>query len=231
MSKKKEQKEQQEESLEVKRSFKAKNEAQQSYIDKIANNDITLCIGPSGTGKTACAVYAAIKQLQENKVNRIIVTRPTVEAGRGLGFLPGGIDEKYGPYMIPIFEELKKFLGKDVLEKLILENVIMFMPLEYIRGMTFTGSFVLLDEAQNCTLEQLKMFMTRIGSYSTMVIDGDIEQNDLRQDYCDWEDVFKGFNRIEGIATHEFTDDDIVRSPIIRRIIERFVNIEAGIRE
>ena len=157
------------------KTLRAKTENQIDYIETIKESSVTFCIGPAGTGKTAVAVGLACQYLLEERIKKIIITRPVVEAGKGLGFLPGTFDEKIHPYLVPILEEMNIYLGKDRLEKLKEELIIEVCPLEYMRGRNFHQSFMILDEAQNATLEQIKMFITRIGRHSKAVINGDTD--------------------------------------------------------
>ena len=163
------------------RKLKPKTENQAKYIREMIDSDITICIGPAGTGKTTIAVGVACEQILEGKIDRIIVTRPVVESGKGLGFLPGTFQDKIHPYLVPIFEEMNMYLSTQVTERLIKEKHVEICPLEYMRGRNFHNSFIILDEAQNATYEQIKMLITRMGSQSKRVINGDIEQSDLPQ--------------------------------------------------
>ena len=193
-----------------------KSDNQSNYIRAIAECDITFCYGPAGSGKTAIAVGLACEYLLSGKVKKIVITRPVVESGGGLGYLPGTMEEKIQPYLIPIMEEMKPYLPKAVLES----DAIELCPLEYMRGRNFHHSFMILDESQNATIEQIKMFITRTGWESKAVINGDLEQTDLGEStglqYC--LDKLEG---LEGVAICELTDDDIVRNDIISKILRR----------
>jgi phosphate starvation-inducible PhoH-like protein len=184
-------------------------------------SDITICDGPAGSGKTAVAVGLACQYLEENKINKIVVTRPIVEAGKGLGFLPGSFQEKVHPYLIPILEEMNLYLSREKVETYRNSNMIEICPLEYMRGRNFHQSFMILDEAQNATYEQMKMFATRMGRRSKCVINGDVDQSDLPVDlrgaldhWCD------ALEKVHGVSVVELTCDDIIRNDIIAKILD-----------
>ena len=193
-----------------------KSENQTSYIRDIAECDITFCHGPAGSGKTAIAVGLACEYLMDQKIEKIVVTRPVVESGGGLGYLPGTMEEKIQPYLVPIMEEMKLYLPKAILESESVE----LCPLEYMRGRNFHHSFMILDEAQNATLEQIKMFVTRIGWGSKAVINGDLEQTDLGE-ATGLEGCLDKLEGLLGVGICELTDDDIVRNDIISKILRR----------
>jgi phosphate starvation-inducible PhoH-like protein len=202
--------------------LKPKSINQENYIISMVENDVTICTGPAGSGKSSVAVGLACSWLLENKIEKIIITRPTVENGRGLGFLPGDKDEKIHPYLVPVLEEMEQYLGKQLLAKYRAANIIEMCPLEYMRGRNFHHSFMILDEAQNATYEQIKMFLTRIGMYSTAVINGDADQSDLPHSLRGGlENVQKRLFGLQGVGTCELDVTDIVRNPIIGRILER----------
>lgn len=195
---------------------------QENYIISMVENDVTVCTGPAGSGKSSVAVGLACGWLLENKIEKIIITRPTVENGRGLGYLPGNKDEKIHPYLVPVLEEMEQYLGKMVLSRYRDAGIIEMCPLEYMRGRNFHHSFMILDEAQNATFEQIKMFLTRIGMYSTAVINGDADQSDLPLSMRGGlEHVQKKLFGLQGIGTCQLDASDIVRNPIIGRILER----------
>ena len=180
MSKRRNMKRQEPKSKPFRKRLKAKTENQKDYILDIAESDVTICTGPAGTGKTAVAVGLASEYILSKKVEKIVITRPVVEVGtRGLGFLPGSLNEKMQPWVVPLLEEMNSYLSKETVNSMRASNTIEIAPLEYMRGRTFDNSFMILDEAQNCTFEQIRMFLTRIGQDSKMVINGDIEQTDL----------------------------------------------------
>lgn len=196
---------------------------QKTYANFIRYNDITICTGPSGSGKTAIPVSIACDYLISGKINKIIITRPVIESGKGLGFLPGSMYEKINPYMTPILEEMLKYLSAEMIAQYRNDKTIEICPLEYMRGRNFHNSFMILDEAQNCTLDQIKMFITRIGKGSKAVINGDITQSDLP------EYTKNGFNTVKdilrdlsGVGICGLDKSDIQRNDIIASILERF---------
>lgn len=203
------------------KDFKAKTKGQANYIRTIVENDITFCHGLPGTGKTACAVGLAVQYLVRNQIQKIVITRPIVAASvKPLGALPGGVREKIDPYLMPIFDELEAYLGKMKVSQLIREGIIVIAPLELMRGSNFHDAFIILDEAQNCTPAQLKMFVTRIGQNSKMVVNGDTEQCDLKYDESGALSKFiEKLSKVEGVGVAELTAADIQRSAIIGRIL------------
>ena len=162
-----------------KKTLKPKTRNQATYIKCMEHSDITICDGPAGSGKTAVAVGLACQYLQEGRINKIVITRPIVESGKGLGYLPGNFQEKVHPYLVPILEEMNLYLSREKVHTLQDDGTIEICPLEYMRGRNFHQSFMILDDAQNATHEQMKMFATRMGRQSKCVINGDIEQSDL----------------------------------------------------
>ena len=199
----------------------AKTEAQAHYLMSMESNIITIGLGPAGTGKTFLAASIAAKLLQDKKISRIIVTRPAVESGRGLGFLPGKLDEKYAPYIAPVREVLDDWLGKSHVDGMLKTGKIECVPLEFMRGRTFDNAFVILDEAQNTTVEEMKMFVTRIGEWSRVVINGDATQIDIETP-SGLEDVVDRFHEMSGVGICKFADEDCVRSGIAREILFRY---------
>lgn len=193
-----------------------KTDNQGNYIRDIAECDITFCSGPAGSGKTAIAVGLACEYLLDQKIERIIITRPVVESGGGLGYLPGTMEEKIQPYLVPIMEEMRLYLPRNMLES----DSIELCPLEYMRGRNFHNSFMILDEAQNATMEQIKMFITRIGWDSKAVINGDLEQTDLGE-ATGLQSCLDKLDDLDGVAMCELTDDDIIRNDIISKILRR----------
>ena len=195
---------------------------QETYIISMVENDVTVCTGPAGSGKSSVAVGLACSWLLENKVDKIIITRPTVENGRGLGYLPGDKDEKIHPYLVPVLEEMEQYLGKMMLTKFREAGIIEMCPLEYMRGRNFHDSFMILDEAQNATYEQIKMFMTRIGIDSRAVINGDADQTDLPEKFRGgMVSIMNKVDGLQGVGVCQLEASDIVRNPIIGRILER----------
>ncbi len=202
---------------------KAKTLGQKAYCDAIAGNTITLGIGPAGTGKTYLAVAAAVAAFRAEQVNRIILTRPAVEAGERLGFLPGDLQSKVDPYLRPLYDALFDMLGADTYQKYMERGNIEVAPLAYMRGRTLDDSFIILDEAQNTSREQMKMFLTRIGFGSKVVITGDITQIDLPEDKVSGLKVaMKVLDGIEDIAICRLTGADVVRHRLVQRIIEAY---------
>jgi phosphate starvation-inducible PhoH-like protein len=200
--------------------FKPKTANQENYVISIAENLVTLCRGPAGTGKTATAVGIACEYLSMGKVNNIVITRPVVETGSiGLGFLPGDLEDKMDPYLRPIFDELHLYLGFDEVEYYIETGVIEISPLEYMRGRNFHNTFVILDEAQNADKKQLKMLLTRIGRNSKCIVNGDITQSDL--DISGYEFVWKRLKDCPQVGLIKLTTADIIRSPHLAQIISR----------
>ena len=202
--------------------LKPKTFNQGEYIRSMIASDVTFCCGPAGSGKTAVAVGLACEYLLKERIEKIIITRPVVEAGRGLGFLPGGLTEKISPYLVPIVEEMKLYLNRDTFQGHRSQNNIELCPLEYMRGRNFHNSFMILDEAQNATYEQIKMFLTRIGMHSKAVINGDLTQTDLNErSDGGLEECMDRLDGIEGLSICELTSEDIVRNKIISKIISR----------
>ena len=200
--------------------LKPKTKNQEEYINTIEKNDVTFCTGPAGTGKTAVAVGIACDYLLDKRVEKLVVTRPVIESGRGLGFLPGTFEEKIHPYLIPVLEEMEFRLNTNRVQAYRDEGKIEVVPLEYMRGRNFHNCFVVLDEAQNATFEQLKMFVTRIGWDSKAVINGDIDQTDLlKKDQGGLEEFLDRLSDVEGVGISELTQDDIIRNEIISRIL------------
>lgn len=199
----------------------AKTEAQGHYIMSMQSKQLTFGTGPAGTGKTYVCTMLAAQMLADKKVEKLIVTRPAIEAGRGLGFLPGTIEEKFAPYFAPFKQVLEEFFGKTHLEYLIKREQIQIAPLEYVRGLTFDNAFVILDEAQNTTLTQMKLFLTRLGEDSRVVINGDTDQKDIHG-LSGLEDAVKRLRGLDRVNICEFTEEDVVRSGLVRDILMRY---------
>ena len=207
------------------KALKPKTENQKTYINVIANNDVTLCTGPAGTGKTAVAVGLACDYLLDKRVEKIVVTRPVIESGRGLGFLPGTFEEKIHPYLIPVLEEMEYRLNTNRVQAYRDQGKIEVVPLEYMRGRNFHNCFMILDEAQNATFEQLKMFITRIGWNSKAVINGDIDQTDLAlKDQGGLEQFLDRLENVTGVGIAELTEADIIRNKIISKILDALLD-------
>ncbi len=209
--------------LNLPRGLKPKTPGQKLYLEKIEKSDITFGVGPAGTGKTYMAVAMAIQALKTKKVKRIILTRPAVEAGEKLGFLPGDLQAKIDPYLRPLYDALQDMLDQEKFESYLTSGVIEIAPLAFMRGRTLNDAFIILDEAQNTTGEQMKMFLTRMGFSSRVVITGDVTQIDLPRHITSGLAVAKRvLSKIEGIAWHEFTDLDVVRHPLVGKIIRAY---------
>ena len=203
--------------------IKAKTVGQQKYMKAIAKNTITIGVGPAGTGKTYLAVAAAVAAFRERTVNRIILTRPAVEAGERLGFLPGDLQNKVDPYLRPLYDALYDMLGAEAFQKYQERGSIEVAPLAYMRGRTLDDSFIILDEAQNTTKEQMKMFLTRLGFGSKVVITGDVTQIDLPADKTSGlKDAVRILDKVEDIAICRLTSADVVRHALVQRIIEAY---------
>lgn len=207
--------------------IKAKTVGQAKYIESINNNDIVFGIGPAGTGKTYLAVAAAVREFKNKKVNRIILTRPAVEAGESLGFLPGDLQMKVDPYLRPLYDALFEILGQETYNKYVEKGMIEIAPLAYMRGRTLDSAFIILDEAQNTTNEQMKMFLTRLGYGSKVVVTGDVTQIDLpRGKASGLKHVLKILDGVKGIDIIYLGKKDIVRHPLVQRIIAAYEKFE-----
>ena len=203
--------------------IKAKTVGQRQYVDSITKNTIVLGVGPAGTGKTFLAVAMAVRALREKKVTRIILTRPAIEAGEKLGFLPGDLQSKIDPYLRPLYDALYEMLGVETYQKLVEKGVIEIAPLAYMRGRTLDDSFIILDEAQNATPEQMKMFLTRLGFNSKAVVTGDITQTDLpRGQKSGLASAVKILSGIDDIGIHYFSERDVVRHRLVQKIIQAY---------
>ena len=202
---------------------KAKTAGQIAYIDNIRNNDIVFGVGPAGTGKTYLAVAMAVQAYKNKEVQKILLARPAVEAGENLGFLPGDLQEKVDPYLRPLYDALFDILGKDTALRLKERDTIEVVPLAYMRGRTLDDSFIILDEAQNTSKEQMKMFLTRLGFGSKAVVTGDVTQIDLpKKKESGLNDALRVLNGLKGIEFSFLNDSDVVRHPLVRRIIAAY---------
>lgn len=209
------------------RPIKPKTIGQKEYVDSISQNTVTIGVGPAGTGKTYLAVAAAVAAFRERKINRIILTRPAVEAGERLGFLPGDLQSKVDPYLRPLYDALFDMLGAETYQKYLERGNIEVAPLAYMRGRTLDDSFIILDEAQNTSCEQMKMFLTRMGFGSKMVITGDATQIDLPADKLSGlKQAVRVLKNVEGIGICELTDQDVVRHVMVQRIIKAYADYE-----
>jgi len=208
-----------------------KTNSQRHYLHSIDTHDITFGIGPAGTGKTYLAVAKAVEALKSGKVNRIVLTRPAVEAGEALGFLPGDLEEKILPYLRPLYDALNEMLESDEIQSAIARNIIEIAPLAYMRGRTLNNAFIILDEAQNTTTEQMFMFLTRIGVGSKSVITGDRTQVDLPKNKPNGLfEALVALKETQGVAFHLFWDRDVVRHPLVQAIIAAYQQ-HRGLRE
>lgn len=205
------------------KAIKVKNVTQFKYIETIENSTITFGIGPAGTGKTFLAVASAVKMYTDDKIKKIVLTRPAVEAGERLGYLPGDLSQKIDPYLVPLFDSLEYFFGNETLQYLIEKRNIEIVPLAYMRGRTLNNACIILDEAQNATVSQIKMFLTRLGEDSKMIITGDETQIDLNnRNFSGLKKTRKSLSNIEEISVVEFKNSDIVRNKIVSKILEVF---------
>lgn len=201
---------------------------QKLYIQALNHNDIVFAVGPAGTGKTYLAVLYAVSLLKKNHIKKLILVRPVVEAGERLGFLPGDFKEKIDPYLIPLYDALHDCLGKEAVEKLIEKGVIEVAPLAYMRGRTLDNAVIILDEAQNATNMQIKMFLTRLGFNSKMIITGDVTQIDLPANQSGLVTALDLLKDIKGISIIHFNKLDVMRHPLVYKIIKRYEDKENG---
>lgn len=205
------------------RAIKARTVGQKKYIQAILRDDVVFGIGPAGTGKTYLSVVMAVRALRNKEVERIILVRPAVEAGEKLGFLPGDLIEKVNPYLRPLYDGLFDILGVEVAQRYLEKNVIEIAPLAYMRGRTLNNAFIILDEAQNTTPQQMKMFLTRLGFGSQMVITGDITQVDLpRDDHSGLIEIQNILSQVKGISFEYLTNEDVVRHPLVQKIVNAY---------
>ena len=209
--------------------IKARSERQKDYISTIRENDLTICVGPAGTGKTFIPVAMALQALKEGSVSRIVITRPAVEAGEKLGFLPGDFEEKIAPYLRPIYDALYYMVGPEQAEVLVRNKIIEVAPLAYMRGRTLEDSFIIMDESQNATMDQLEMLLTRMGNGSKAIVTGDITQIDLpkkaKSGLIKLNEILTG---IKGIGYFEFHDEDVVRHPLVKEIVRAYEKWKAA---
>ncbi len=210
--------------LQIRRSnLQARTPNQSVYLHNIAHHDITFGIGPAGTGKTYLAVACAVDALERSAVQRIVLTRPAVEAGEKLGFLPGDLGQKVDPYLRPLYDALYDLMGYERVQKAFERNALEIAPLAFMRGRTLNNAFIILDEAQNTTPEQMKMFLTRIGFGARAVVTGDVSQIDLpRGQLSGLIDAERVLKRVSGIAVTRFTSADVVRHPLVARIVDAY---------
>tara|TARA_B100000965_G_scaffold404496_1_gene435380 strand:- start:441 stop:1421 length:981 start_codon:yes stop_codon:yes gene_type:complete len=206
-----------------KANIKAANETQQKYIESMLKHDLIFGIGSAGTGKTYLAVACAVHCLEQNLIKKIFLARPAIEAGEKLGFLPGDLAEKVNPYLQPIYDALNEILGPTQVNKLLEKNIIEIVPLAYMRGRTLNDAFIILDEAQNTTIAQMKMFLTRIGFRSKTVVTGDISQIDLpKEAKSGLKDCLEFIDKIDGVAINKFSANEVMRHKIVKDIIKEY---------
>jgi len=211
------------------RLIKAQTANQRVMVEKMGKNDMLFAVGPAGTGKTYTAVALAVKALKEKEVRRIILTRPAVESGENLGFLPGDLKEKLDPYMQPLYDALRDMIPYERLDSYLEKEIIQIAPLAFMRGRTLDNAFVILDEAQNTTHNQMKMFLTRMGKNAKFIINGDPGQVDLpRRQISGLKEAMLTLKGIEGIAFVHFDDKDIIRHKLVKDIILAYTNLEVG---
>ena len=209
------------------RALVARTPNQKRYIQSMVGNDITLCHGPAGTGKTHVACGLAVQMLKKGEVEKICIARPIVGTGKDMGYLPGSMEDKIGPYLVPLFDELSYYLETSKIKSMLGEEVLRIVPLSMMRGRTFNDSFIILDEAQNATLHELKMFMTRIGEGTKMVLSGDLFQSDLpNSEQGAFNGSVQALRDMEGIGVCRLTDADIVRHRLIAEISKRLSKLE-----
>ena len=202
-----------------------KNSAQKRFYNTVSKKDITFCIGPAGCGKTYLSVHRALRELgdKDNHIDGIVIVKPLVEAaGEKIGYLPGDVEEKTAPFMMSFYYNMEQIIGKQRLQVLKESNVIQVIPLAFMRGITLANKFVILDEAQNATPEQIKMFVTRIGENSKYIITGDLEQSDIQKHKSGLEDAFKRFAGVHGVGLASFKEKDIVRHSLVKRLLKRY---------
>ena len=202
-----------------------KNTAQKRFYETVSKKDITFCIGPAGCGKTYLSVHRALRELgdKDNYIDGIVIVKPLVEAaGEKLGYLPGDVEEKTAPFMMSFYYNMEQIIGKQRVEVLKESNTIQVIPMAYMRGITLSDKFVILDEAQNATPEQIKMFVTRIGENSKYIITGDLDQSDIQKHKSGLEDAIKRFAGVHGVGLASFKEKDVVRHSLVRRLLKRY---------
>ena len=209
--------------LEVGREIRPRTDGQARYVKAIRNNDVVFAVGPAGTGKTYLAVATAVEALKHQEIRKIVLVRPAVEAGESLGFLPGDLQAKINPYLRPLLDATNEMIGYDQMQRLVEQDVIEVVPLAYMRGRTLNESFIILDEAQNTTIAQMKMFLTRMGNDSKIVVSGDPTQTDLpHRTTSGLKDAMRRLKSIEGVAFVRLTETDIVRHHLVQKIVEAY---------
>ena len=209
------------------RPIRGKTIGQRAYVNAVRSHELTLAVGPAGTGKTYLAMCLAVVALKNKEVERIVLTRPAVEAGEKLGFLPGDMSQKVDPYLRPLYDALYELMGTDAYQKLMERGTVEVAPLAFMRGRTLSDAFIILDEAQNATPEQMKMFLTRLGAGSRCVVTGDISQTDLPRDKkSGLREAIEVLRGVSGIAVVELTAKDVVRHELVQRIVNAYEKYE-----
>jgi phosphate starvation-inducible PhoH-like protein len=201
------------------RKVRPQSDNQRQLMQAIDSHSLTVALGPAGTGKTYLAVTAAVEALEEGRIDRIVLSRPAVEAGESLGFLPGDLHEKLAPYLRPLYDALNERIGGKRVRQYLAEGTIEIAPIAYMRGRTLNNAFVVIDEAQNCTYGQIKMLLTRLGWHSTMVLTGDPDQSDLLDGLSGLADIARRLDAIPAVAVVRMTDADIVRHPLVAEML------------
>ncbi|QQR69721.1 MAG: PhoH family protein [Alphaproteobacteria bacterium] len=201
------------------RRVRPQNPNQSAFMDALASHSLTIGLGPAGTGKTYLAIAAAVEALEAGRIERILLSRPAIEAGESIGFLPGDLQEKMAPYLRPLYDALNERMGGKRLRAALADGTIEIAPIGYMRGRTLNNAFIVIDEAQNCTYGQLKMLLTRLGWHSTMVLTGDPDQSDLLQGVSGLSEIARRLDGMEGIVTIHFTQKDVVRHPLVARML------------
>ena len=212
--------------------IRCKTLGQRAYVDAVRHHELTLAVGPAGTGKTYLAMALAVVALKNKEVERIILTRPAVEAGEKLGFLPGDMTQKVDPYLRPLYDALFEIMGGDAYQRLVERGTVEVAPLAFMRGRTLNNAFIILDEAQNTTTEQMKMFLTRLGMGSRCVVTGDISQTDLPRDKkSGLSEAMKVLKNVQGVSLIELTAQDVVRHELVQRIVRAYEQYEKSDRK
>ena len=203
-----------------------RGDGQRAYIEAITNHDLTLCVGPAGTGKTYLAVAVAVSLLKQHKIQRVILVRPAVEAGEKLGYLPGDMQAKVNPYLRPLFDAMHDMMTFDQFKRFVQTDVVEVVPLAFMRGRTLNNSVIILDEAQNATVSQMLMFLTRLGNHSRMIVTGDDSQSDLRAgEASGFSDALRRLDGLDGVAVVRLDKRDIVRHPLVQRVVRAYERI------
>ena len=197
------------------RTVRPRSDTQRALMTAFGRHNLVLALGPAGTGKTYLAITAAVEALEAGRVGRIVLTRPAVEAGERLGFLPGDLEDKLAPYLRPLYDALAERIGGKRLKQLMAEGAIEIAPVAYMRGRTLNNAFIVIDEAQNCTYGQIKMLLTRLGWHSTMVVTGDPDQSDLLEGLSGLSDIARRLEALSGVAVVRLSERDIVRHPLV----------------